>query len=97
MKNIFSVAASSQSITSCLTLSKVLPAGLTLSDNKLAAGRGKNSFTDISSFPWELLPQVASSEDAAEELQGRDSSGDLKTTCLTGGGPAMAIPHLLSS
>lgn len=61
------------------------------------AGRGKNSFTDISSFPWELLPQVASSEDAAEELQGRDSSGDLKTTCLTGGGPAMAIPHLLSS
>lgn len=73
----------------------MLPAGLTLSDTELAAGRGKNSFAAISPCPWELLPQVASSEDSAEKLQGyRDSSGDLSTA---GGALAMAPPHPLSS
>lgn len=50
--------------------SKVLPAGLTVSDTELAASRRRNSFADISPFLWELPPQVASSEDAAGELQG---------------------------
>lgn len=52
----------------------------------LAAGGWTNSSAAISPAPGELLPQVASSEDATGELAGcRDSSGDLGTSYPTAG------------